>query len=93
MDNKTRLNKSMVYGAINDEKRKGDHLKEIHDMNTNMSRDMYTMGENWFKNGLSFEEASIELQQNSSFKNGFERGKRLAYIQELNEKDNKKLSR
>ena len=48
---------------------------------------IYEKGMEWFKSGLPLEDAPEELRKNTNFINGFNKGKRLAMIAELQEKD------
>lgn len=89
MERKIRIVKESFYGAIDSEKANIERMKKIQEIENSRSIEKYKLGEDWFNNGFSFEEAPLELQENISFKYGFERGKRLAYIQGLIENDSK----
>ena len=51
--------------------------------------DIHNKGIEWFKSGLSLEDAPDELRNNSNFLNGFKKGERLALIESL-QNDSKK---
>ena len=44
-------------------------------------------GLDWFNSGLSFDDAPEELRKNTNFVNGFNKGKRLAMIEEMKKED------
>lgn len=48
---------------------------------------IFEKGLTWFESGLLLEDAPLELRSNTNFVNGFNKGKRLALIAELQEKD------
>ena len=83
MNSEYRIIKDRAYGQIVSEDASQKHLKEFFNMKNTLSRADYAKGEEWFKSELSLEDAPIELQQNISFKLGFERGERLALIEKL----------
>lgn len=91
--NDLRRTRRVEYEEIVEKEKRSELKKNFTEIVRDFSKDNYANGEEWFKSGLPFEEAPIELQQNTAFKNGFERGKRLAYIQELNETENNKKTR
>ena len=51
--------------------------------------DICNKGLEWFKNGLALEDAPIELKNNTNFINGFNKGKRLAMIESLQNESKK----
>ena len=51
--------------------------------------DICNKGLEWFKSGLALEDAPKELKNNTNFINGFNKGKRLAMIESL-QNDSKK---
>lgn len=62
-------------------------LKKIYNTSS-FDKNLYLNGEKWFNDGHSIEDASQEFRENSSFTSGYERAKRLKYIDELKkEKD------
>ena len=54
------------------------------------NKDIFEKGIRWFKSGLSLEDAPLELRNNSNFIRGFEKGRRLSLITELQENNSKK---
>ena len=67
--------------SFNNELRKMDHAK-------NFNKDAYVKGEEWYQSGLNLQDAPEELKKNIDFVRGFERGKRLATIADLEKKNN-----
>ena len=53
------------------------------DSGANFDRDLFNKGQMWFESGLTLEDAPEHFRINRNFVRGFERGKRIAYIQEL----------
>ena len=78
-------NSSIVVAEQSFEK----HLKRLND-SSKFDRDFYQKGTLWFESGLSLEDAPEEFRTNKDFIRGFERGKRLAFIQELDKKKSRK---
>lgn len=48
----------------------------------NLNREIYKQGEDWYRSGLTLADADESLQNDFSFVSGFERGRRLALIEE-----------
>ena len=48
---------------------------------------IFEQGMTWFESGLPIEDAPEELKNNTNFINGFNKGKRLAMIADMQEKD------
>lgn len=48
---------------------------------------IFEKGMAWFESGLTLDDAPEELRNNTNFINGFNKGKRLQLIAELQEKD------
>ena len=46
-------------------------------------KNLYDKGMEWYNSGLTLEDASPEDRNNIHFVNGYERGKRLALIEEM----------
>lgn len=51
--------------------------------------DIFNKGLEWFNNGLSLEDAPLELKNNTNFIYGFNKGERLAMIESLQDKSKK----
>ena len=49
----------------------------------NFNKDLFDKGQKWFESGLSLEDAPEEIKTNRDFIRGFERGRRLVFIEEL----------
>lgn len=59
-----------------------DKLKKL-DYAKHYNKDIYEKGEAWYNSGLTLEDAPVELQNDINFVNGYERGRRLALIEEM----------
>ena len=57
-------------------------LKKL-DYAKHYNKDIYEKGEAWYNSGLTLEDAPVELQNDINFVNGYERGRRLALIEEM----------
>ncbi len=62
---------------------------ESLDREKNFRPELYELGEAFFNSGLSLEDADEELRNNTSFVNGYNRGKRIAFAKELEQKRQK----
>lgn len=58
----------------------------------NFSKNEYDLGTTWALQGMSLEDAG-DMAKNRSFARGFERGRRLLLIQELDNEETKKATR
>ena len=65
------------------------NLKKLND-SKNYDKELYDKGMEYYNLGGILEEAKDELKNNRNFINGYNRAKRLAYIQEIEEKYNNK---
>jgi len=81
-DDNTRMRIS--YGKIEKKFNDERELKKI-DESRNFSKDLFDKGTIWFDGGLSLEEAPENFRNNRSFINGFNYGKRLSLVKELQE--------
>lgn len=87
-DLKRRLSYGLIEGKMRDEK----VLKNLH-IQAKISTESYKKGEAWYKSGLSLDDAPEEFKEDYSFVYGFEHGKRLSLIQEIQNASSSKKSR
>jgi hypothetical protein len=88
-----KVKKGLVAGynaKIIEEDARREKDREKMAISRELDRRAYEKGEEWFKSGLTLEDADEKLKNNKSFVYGFERGKRLAFIAELKGNDQKK---
>ena len=81
-DNNVRMRIS--YGKIEKKISDDRELKKL-DEARNFSKDLFDKGTTWFDSGLTLDEAPENLKNNRSFINGFNYGKRLSLVKELQE--------
>ena len=67
-----------------------DRTLKFLDSGANYDRDIFSKGQQWFESGLSLEDAPLEFRSNRNFVRGFDRGRRIAFIQELQLKKKEK---
>jgi len=80
---RTDSNNRLAYDIRNEERRKNYVRPDKRDA------DICNKGIEWFKSGLSLEDAPEELRYNTNFIYGFRKGERLALIESL-QNDSKK---
>ena len=78
---------SHISFAYNIMRRQDRVANAIRDREKNMSlqpndKEKFIQGENWFNSGLLLEDASEELRNNINFVNGFNRAKRISFIEQ-----------
>ena len=76
MANHLRNQKQLIIAAVT-----SYQTKAASDIK-NIDQKIFKSGQEWFKCGLSLEEAPLEIQKNPSFVKGFERGRRTQLVEE-----------
>ena len=75
---------------ISEEEAFNNRLKHIAETNVpNFNKNEYDLGTNWALQGMTLEDAG-DMANSKSFQRGFERGRRLLLIQEMDNQTPKK---
>lgn len=82
------LLRETIYNLIDKDahKKKNPHTGAT----TAFDPEIFNKGIEWYQSGLPIEDAPEELKNNAHFVNGYEKGKRLAKIEELQNNDTKR---
>ncbi len=76
---KGEYDKQGTYSSILTKHTKPTMIEEY----SNFDYNLYDKGTEWFKSGLSLDDAPDELKYSKDFIAGFERGKRLEFVRQL----------
>ena len=74
----------IIFDQKREQKRKEEYEHQIH----NFDKNKYDIGTQWALQGMTLEDAG-DVAKDKSFISGYERGKRLLYVSQLDKEEEK----
>ena len=73
-----------IKGYVDNYRRENEEPYNFNNNDKHFDSNLFNQGMEWFRNGLTLEDAPDSFKNDASFIKGYNRGQRLAIIQELN---------